>query len=42
MYDESEIPLSSNPFIPENVHLASLHGSGEFNGYQLGDEESVA
>lgn len=40
MYDESEIPLSSNPFVPENVHLASLHGSGEFNGYQLGDEKA--
>ena len=39
MYDESEIPLSPNPYIPENVHPASLHGSGEFNGYQLGDEK---
>lgn len=38
MYDEREIPLSPNPFIPENVNPASLHGSGEFNGYKLGDE----
>jgi choline-sulfatase len=38
MYDENEIPLSPNPFIPENVNKESLHGSGEFNGYKLGDE----
>jgi len=40
MYDESQLPLSSNPYIPENVNKASLHESGEFNGYQLGDEEA--
>jgi len=40
MYDESEIPLSPNPFIPENVNKTSLHDSGEFNGYQLGDEKT--
>ena len=40
MYNENEIPLSPNPFIPDNVNRASLHGSGEFNGYQLGDEEA--
>jgi arylsulfatase A-like enzyme len=40
MYDEDEIPLSPNPYIPENVHHSSLHGSGEFNGYQLGDEKA--
>jgi len=38
MYDEREIPLSPNPFITENVNPASLHGSGEFNSYKLGDE----
>lgn len=38
MYDEREIPLSPNPFIPENVNPASLHGSGEFNSYKAGDE----
>jgi len=38
LYNEEEIPLSPNPFIPENVNTASLHSSGEFNGYQLGDE----
>ncbi len=41
LYNEDEIPLSHNPFIPENVSRASLHGSGEFNGYQLGDEEAT-
>jgi len=38
LYDESELPLSPNPFIPENVNRASLHNSSEFNGYKLGDE----
>jgi arylsulfatase A-like enzyme len=40
LYEEANIPLSPNPFIPENVNKASLHGSGEFNGYQLGDENA--
>ena len=40
IYDESEIPLSPNPYIPENVNKASLHGSGEFNEYQLGEEKA--
>ncbi len=40
LYDESTIPLSPNPFIPENVNKKSLHESGEFNGYELGDEKA--
>ncbi len=40
LYDESKIPVSPNPFISENVNPASMHGSGEFNGYQLGDEQA--
>ena len=40
MYDEDAIPLSPNPSVPKNVNKASLHGSGEFNGYQLGDEKA--
>ena len=40
MYDESKLPLSPNPYIPENVNKASLHNSGEFNGYKAGDEEA--
>ena len=39
MYDPDQIPLPPNPFIPENVHTASLHGSSEFNSYRLGDEQ---
>ena len=41
LYDEDKLPLSPNPFIPENVNKASLHASGEFNGYELGDEEAT-
>ncbi len=41
LYDESEIPLSPNPFVPENVNKKSLHGSNEFNGYELGDEKAT-
>ncbi len=40
MYDENKIPLSPSPFIPANVNKASLHGSGELNGYELGDEKA--
>lgn len=41
LYDRAEIPLSPNPRVPKNVNLASLHSSGEFNGYQLGDEKAT-
>ena len=40
LYIEDEIPLAPFPNIPENVNIASLHGSGEFNGYQLGEEQA--
>ncbi|WP_373517082.1 sulfatase [Pricia sp.] len=40
LYDREEIPVSDNPGIPENVNLASLHESGEFNQYALGDEKA--
>ena len=40
LYNEEDIPLAPFPGIPENVNLASLHESGEFNGYQLGDEKA--
>lgn len=40
LYNEDSIPLSPIPFIPEGISKASLHGSGEFNGYQLGDEKA--
>lgn len=40
LYDETTLPVSRNPNIPENISLKSLHGSGEFNGYALGDEKA--
>ena len=38
LYDRDEIPLAPDAQIPVNVHTASLHGSGELNGYRLTDE----
>jgi len=37
----TEKTLSTAPFdsIPKNINIASLHNSGEFNGYHLGDEK---
>lgn len=40
LYDPETIPTSPNAKIPENVHLNSLHNSGEFNGYALGEEKA--
>lgn len=40
LYHRDSIPVSSNPQIPKNVNLASLHESGEFNQYALGDEKA--
>jgi len=40
LYDRSEIPLTPSPAIPENISESSLHGSGEFNQYQLGEEKA--
>ncbi len=41
LYDESKIPLTPSPDIPNNVNPASLHASGEFNGYKLGEEKAA-
>lgn len=39
LYDESQIQLTPSPGIPQNVNLASLHQSNEFNnGYRMSDE----
>src|SRR5699024_2796529 len=38
LYDESKIPLTHSPNIPQNINKASLNESGEFNGYKYGDE----
>ncbi len=40
LYDESEISVSPSGFIPENISTASLHSSGEFNRYRLGEEKA--
>ncbi len=40
MYDEDEIPLAPVRRIPENSSALSLHNSGEFNSYKLGDEKA--
>ncbi len=40
LYDRDKIPLSENPNIPENVNVKSLHESGEFNQYALGEEKA--
>jgi iduronate 2-sulfatase len=40
LYDRDEIPISQNPEIPKNISTKSLHGSGEFNGYALGNEKA--
>ncbi len=39
MYSEEDIPLSPAPDLPDNISRASLHGSGEFNQYALGEEK---
>lgn len=40
LYEESELSITPTKALPENVNLASLHGSGEFNQYRLGEEKA--
>jgi arylsulfatase A-like enzyme len=40
MYEPENIPLSPIPFIPEDCHEMTLHGSEEFNGYLSGEEKA--
>lgn len=40
LYNRDSITLSENPSIPENINLKSLHESGEFNQYALGEEKA--
>lgn len=40
LYNEDEIPVAPFAAIPENSCKASLQGSGEFNGYKLGEEKA--
>ena len=40
LYDESTIPLAPFDSLPSMGSPLSLHGSGEFNQYQLGEEKA--
>jgi len=40
LYNRDSLPISDNPNIPENINLKSLHESGEFNQYALGEEKA--
>ncbi|WP_425236090.1 sulfatase [Ulvibacterium sp.] len=40
LYDRDSIPLAAYPKIPEGIHSKSLHESGEFNQYALGEEKA--
>lgn len=40
LYDEQSIPLSPMKDIPVNCDKSTLHESGEFNGYLLGEEKA--
>ena len=39
LYEETDIPVSPSNFLPANINRASLHSSGEFNSYKLGEEK---
>ena len=41
LYNPSTIPISANPDLPENYSPYSLHDSGEFNQYALGEERAA-
>ena len=40
LYQEDDMPISPEQDIPEGVNRASLHPSGEFNQYALGEEKA--
>lgn len=40
LYDRNQMPLAPDPLLPKKVNRASLHESGEFNGYRLSDEKA--
>jgi len=40
LYNRDELPIAPFAGIPENSTKASLHGSGEFNQYKLGEEKA--
>ncbi len=40
LYKSDSLTIASNPSLPQNIDLLSLHGSGEFNQYKLGEEKA--
>ena len=42
LYQREDIPLSPNPQMPNNTGGIGIHNSGEFNGYEKGDEKAAA
>lgn len=41
LYERDQIPLTPVPDLPTRIHPASLHNSGEFNQYALGEEKAA-
>ena len=39
LYEKTDISVSPSNFLPANINRASLHSSGEFNSYKLGEEK---
>jgi arylsulfatase A-like enzyme len=42
LYNRDQLPLAHIKDLPQNVHMASLHNSSEFNSYEQGDEKAGA
>ncbi|TGV04738.1 sulfatase [Flavivirga rizhaonensis] len=40
LYEEDKIAIAPYPDLPKNINQSSLHNSGEFNGYLLGEEKA--
>lgn len=40
LYERSEIPISPTPDFPTGIDIKSLHDSGEFSNYELGEEKA--
>ncbi len=41
LYQEDRLSLTPVPNLPQNIHRASLHHSGEFNQYKFGEKASL-
>ncbi|MEL7532270.1 MAG: sulfatase [Bacteroidota bacterium] len=40
LYERDSLSISPNPYVPQNIDKLSLHASGEFNQYKLGEEKA--